>query len=63
MSVLYLLIIAALTVAIGFLIAFLWAVKTGQFDDMHTPSIRILLDEEKESSSNETKKEERENGN
>lgn len=63
MSVLYLLIIAALTVAIGFLIAFLWAVKSGQFDDVHTPSMRILLDEEKESSSNETKKEERENGN
>jgi len=63
MSVLYLLIIAALTVAIGFLIAFIWAVKSGQFDDTHTPSIRILIDEEVEPSSNETKKEEKENGN
>ncbi len=52
MSVLYLLIIAALTVAIGFLIAFIWAVKTGQFDDTHTPSIRILLDENEQNSSN-----------
>jgi len=51
MSVLYILIIAALTVAIGFLIAFIWAVKTGQFDDIHTPSMRILLDEDEPKSS------------
>ena len=63
MSVLYLLIIAALTVAIGFLIAFIWAVKSGQFDDTHTPSMRILLDEDEVTSSNETKMEEKENGN
>ena len=53
MSVLYLLILAALFVAIGFLLAFIWAVKTGQFDDTHTPSMRILLDDEDPSSSNE----------
>ncbi len=53
MSVLYLLIIAALTIAIGFLLAFIWAVRTGQFDDMHTPSIRILFDEDDNVSSNE----------
>jgi cbb3-type cytochrome oxidase maturation protein len=62
MSVLYLLIIAALTVAIGFLIAFIWAVKSGQFDDTHTPSMRILLDEDKHKSS-KNKVEEEENGN
>ena len=55
MSVLYLLIIAALIVAIGFLFAFIWAVKTGQFDDTHTPSIRILLDDEVKDSSNKKK--------
>ena len=63
MSVLYLLIIVALTVAIGFLVAFIWAVKSGQFDDMHTPSIRILLDEEIEASSNGRKTKEKGNGN
>lgn len=63
MSVLYLLIIAALTVAIGFLIAFLWAVKSGQFDDTHTPSIRILLDEDDKPSLNKTKKGRKEDGN
>ncbi len=45
MSVLPLLIIISLTVAIGFLIAFLWAVKNGQYDDSYTPSIRILPDD------------------
>lgn len=53
MSVLYLLIIATLIIAIGFLLAFIWAVRTGQFDDMHTPSIRILFDEDDNVSSNE----------
>ncbi len=53
MSVLYLLIIATLIIAIGFLLAFIWAVRTGQFDDMHTPSIRILFDEDENVSSNE----------
>ena len=55
MSVLYILIIAALIVAIGFLIAFIWAVKTGQFDDVYTPAIRILLDEENPNSSKKEK--------
>ncbi len=63
MSVLYLLIIAALTVAIGFLIAFIWAVKSGQFDDTHTPSMRILLDGDENGSSNSTTYREGENGN
>lgn len=63
MSVLYILIIAALIVAIGFLIAFIWAVKTGQFDDVYTPAIRILLDEENPNSSNKEKTKEQENGN
>ena len=58
MSVLYLLIIAALTVAIGFLLAFIWAVKTGQFDDTHTPSMRILLDDDEQGSSKNKKTEE-----
>ncbi len=53
MSVLYLLILAALFVAIGFLLAFIWAVRTGQFDDTHTPSMRILLDDKDQASSNE----------
>ena len=47
MSVLIILIIASLTVALGFLFAFIWSVKAGQYDDDYTPSIRMLFDEQK----------------
>ncbi|HID37991.1 MAG TPA: cbb3-type cytochrome oxidase assembly protein CcoS [Calditrichaeota bacterium] len=49
MSVIVVLISASLFVAIGFLIAFIWAIKTGQFDDKYTPSVRMLLDDKKSS--------------
>ena len=38
------LIAASFLVAITFLILFLISMRNGQFDDMHTPSIRILFD-------------------
>ena len=46
MSVLILLIIVSVFVAGGFLIAFLWSVKSGQMDDDYTPSVRMLFDDE-----------------
>ncbi len=46
MSAIYLLIGAGLVIAAGFLGVFLWAVRSGQFDDDITPSIRILFDDE-----------------
>lgn len=46
MSVIYLLIIISIAVAVVFLIAFIRAVKTGQYDDDYTPSVRILFDDE-----------------
>jgi cbb3-type cytochrome oxidase maturation protein len=33
-------------VAGGFLAAFLWAVRSGQYTDRHTPSIRMLFDDD-----------------
>jgi len=47
MSVLYLLIIASLTLAAAFLMAFIWAVKSGQFEDHFSPAVKILFDHEK----------------
>jgi cbb3-type cytochrome oxidase maturation protein len=47
MSTMFILILASLTVAIGFLIAFLWAVRTGQFEDKYTPKVRILFEDKK----------------
>jgi cbb3-type cytochrome oxidase maturation protein len=44
-SVVVLLITAGGIVAAGFLAAFAWAVRSGQYDDTHTPAIRVLLDE------------------
>jgi cbb3-type cytochrome oxidase maturation protein len=49
LSAIFILILASLIVAIGFLLAFLWAVKSGQFEDKYTPSIRILIDEKNNS--------------
>jgi len=42
--VIVLLIGISLFVAIGFLIAFIIAVKKGQYKDTHTPAVRILFD-------------------
>lgn len=47
MSVIYLLIGISIPVAGGFLLAFLYASKNGQFDDDYTPSIRMLMDDPK----------------
>jgi cbb3-type cytochrome oxidase maturation protein len=44
MSVMFILILASLFVAVGFLLAFLWAVRSGQYEDKYTPSIRMLMD-------------------
>lgn len=45
MSVIVILIIASILVAVGFLAAFIWSVKSGQYDDTYSPSVRILFDE------------------
>lgn len=46
MSVLIILIIASIILAGSFLIAFVWAVRSGQFEDTYSPSVRILFDDE-----------------
>ena len=46
MSVIYLLISVSIFVAVIFLIAFIKAVKSGQYDDDYTPSVRMLFDDE-----------------
>jgi cbb3-type cytochrome oxidase maturation protein len=44
-AVIALLIGFSFIIAVGFLAAFLWAVKSGQYDDKYTPSVRILFDD------------------
>jgi cbb3-type cytochrome oxidase maturation protein len=44
MNVIFLMIPISLTLAVGFLTAFVWAVRTGQIDDLETPAHRIIDD-------------------
>ena len=46
MDILYLLIPLTLLVMVIAACAFLWAVKTGQFDDLEGPAYRILMDDD-----------------
>jgi len=45
MSVIILLLIASISVAVLFLIAFIWSVKTGQYNDDEGAPIRMLFDD------------------
>jgi len=45
MRVVVILLLASVSVAVGFLFAFIWAVRRGQYDDLETPSVRILFDD------------------
>ncbi|MGV8994303.1 MAG: cbb3-type cytochrome oxidase assembly protein CcoS [Flavobacterium sp.] len=46
MSVIYILISISILVAVIFFFAFIKAVKSGQYDDDYTPSVRMLFDDE-----------------
>ena len=46
MSVIYMLITISKVVAVFFLYAFIKAVRSGQYDDDYTPSVRMLFDDE-----------------
>ena len=46
MSVIILLLLVSLVLAGGFLLAFLWSIADGQFDDSYGPSRRILYEDE-----------------
>ena len=54
MSVIIILIFFSLLVAGIFLGGFIWAVKSGQFDDRYTPSVRILFDDNETSKGKDT---------
>lgn len=46
MKIIVFLIVVSLIIAGGFLFAFFWAVKDGQYEDDFTPSMRILIDDD-----------------
>ncbi len=47
MSVILFLIILGILVAGGFLFGFIWAVRSGQYDDTESPAVRMLFDDTK----------------
>ncbi len=47
MSVIFLLIPLSIVIALCFLGAFIWAVRSGQYEDTCTPSMRLLLEEQR----------------
>ena len=46
MSVIILLIGVSLLVALIFLAGFIWSVRSGQYEDKYTPSVRMLFDDD-----------------
>ena len=59
MNLILLMVFMALALSVGFVISYLWALSSGQFDDLETPALRMLKDDsiiakhKKEGSSNE----------
>jgi len=45
MSVVIILVFAAIVMAGAFLVAFIWSVKSGQYEDTYTPSVRMLFED------------------
>ncbi len=46
MIVVYVLLPLAVLIALGFVAMFIWATKDGQFDDVRTPQLRVLFDDD-----------------
>nr|WP_299074007.1 cbb3-type cytochrome oxidase assembly protein CcoS [uncultured Allomuricauda sp.] len=46
MSVIYVLLAISISVALVFFVAFVFSVKSGQYDDAYTPSVRMLFEDE-----------------
>jgi len=50
MEIIILLIFISLTIALVFLGAFIWNMKSGQYDDTYGPSVRMLFEDKKKKS-------------
>jgi cbb3-type cytochrome oxidase maturation protein len=47
MGIIVILILVSLSIALLFLYIFYWSIKSGQYDDTFTPSVRMLFDDKK----------------
>jgi cbb3-type cytochrome oxidase maturation protein len=60
MIVIFLLIPLSVVIAACFLGAFIWAVRSGQFNDTCTPAMRVLLEEDRQNDARRILKSDRE---
>ncbi|HCW06884.1 MAG TPA: cbb3-type cytochrome oxidase assembly protein CcoS [Cytophagales bacterium] len=56
MNIIIVLISISLTIALIFLGVFYWNLKSGQYEDTYTPSVRMLFDDKPKASSSTDKK-------
>lgn len=56
MGIIIVLIFISLLIAILFLAAFIWNMKSGQYDDTYGPSVRMLFDDKKKTKDTKTGK-------
>ena len=62
MAIIILLISISLMIAVGFLISFLWNMKSGQYDDTYSPSVRMLFENKPKEKVINTNKDEKHSG-
>lgn len=55
MTIIILLIGISITIALIFLGVFIWSLKSGQFDDTYTPSVRMLFEDKPKPSAEKPK--------
>ncbi len=46
MSIILMMIPMSIALGVGFVACFIWAAKSGQFDDVETPALRMLQDDQ-----------------
>jgi len=56
MIIIILLIGISLSIALVFLLMFLWSMRSGQYDDTYTPSVRMLFDDRKKEAKSKSAK-------
>lgn len=45
MTIIYVVLPLALLVVLGAVWAYVWAARTGQFDDLDTPALRVIVED------------------
>ena len=54
MNIIVLLILISVSIAVVFLAIFYWSMKSGQYDDTYTPSVRMLFEDKQKVDKTET---------